>query len=44
MTMSALSAGSHVVRLEREGYRTWSAAIQIVAGRQNRVSASLDRQ
>jgi hypothetical protein len=43
MTLSKVSAGSHVVRLQSEGYVTWSGAIQVVAGEVNRVTASLDR-
>lgn len=44
MTLPRLSAGSHVVRLERDGYSAWSAAIQVVAGEQNRVTASLEQR
>lgn len=44
MTLSKLSAGSHVVRLERDGYLPWSSAIQVVAGERNRVTASLDQR
>jgi hypothetical protein len=43
MTLRKVSAGSHVVRLERDGYQTWSSGIQVVAGQQNRVTASLDQ-
>ena len=42
LTMKALSAGSHAVRLEKDGYAPWSASVQVVAGQQNRVTASLD--
>lgn len=44
ITLSKVSAGSHVVRLEREGYTTWSSSVQVVAGEQNRVTASLEQQ
>jgi hypothetical protein len=44
LAMSKVSAGSHVVRLERDGYLPWSSAIQVVAGEQNRVTASLDQR
>jgi eukaryotic-like serine/threonine-protein kinase len=43
MTLSKVSAGSHVVRLQSDGYLTWSAAIQVAAAQQNYVRASLDR-
>jgi hypothetical protein len=43
LTLSKAPAGSHVVRLEREGYMPWSSGIQVVAGEQNRVTASLER-
>lgn len=42
MSLSKASAGSHVVRLELPGYFPWSGAIQVVAGEQNRVAASLE--
>jgi hypothetical protein len=42
MSLSQVSAGSHVVRLELAGYLPWSGAIQVVAGEQNRVTASLE--
>jgi eukaryotic-like serine/threonine-protein kinase len=43
VTLPKVSAGSHVVRLESDGYLRWSSAVQIVAGRQVSVKASLDR-
>ncbi len=39
-----VAAGSHVIRLERDGYMPWSSAIQVVAGEQNRVTASLEQR
>jgi hypothetical protein len=39
-----MHSGPHVVRLERDGYLPWSAAIQVVAGEQNRVTASLEQR
>jgi hypothetical protein len=44
MTLSKVSAGSHVVRLQSDGYAVWSAAVQVTASQMNRVTASLDRQ
>jgi hypothetical protein len=43
MTLSKASAGSHVVRLQSDGYATWSSAIQVASGERTRVTASLDR-
>jgi hypothetical protein len=36
-----LPAGSHVVRIECDGYERWSAAIRIVAEQTTRVAAAL---
>jgi hypothetical protein len=38
-----LPAGSCVVRIEAEGYETWSTAARIVADQRARVSATLQR-
>jgi len=38
-----VQVGAHAVRIELEGYRPWSASIQVVASDQNRVAASLER-
>ena len=38
-----LAAGSHAIRLERDGYRRWSSSIRVVAAERNRVTASLER-
>ena len=35
--------GSHVVRLERDGYGPWSSAVRVTTGERVRVSASLER-
>lgn len=43
MTLPSVSAGSHAIRLDHGGYRPWSSSIRIVAGEQNRVTASLER-
>jgi hypothetical protein len=43
LTLRAVTAGSHVVRLEHEGYRRWSSAVRVVASQANRITASLER-
>ena len=43
MALPSVSAGSHPIRLEREGYRHWSSSVRVVASEQNRVTASLER-
>jgi hypothetical protein len=43
LTLSNLSAGSHAIRLEHEGYRRWSSSVRVVASETNRVTASLER-
>jgi PEGA domain-containing protein len=41
VTIRQLPAGSHVVRVEADGYEIWSAAIRVVADQQTRVTAQL---
>ena len=43
LTMPQIGAGQHAVRLEREGYRSWSSSIRMVGGQSQRVAASLER-
>jgi len=43
MTVPSVPAGSHAIRLDYAGYRRWSSSIRVVAGEQNRVTASLER-
>jgi len=43
MVLSEVTAGSHVIRLDHDGYRRWSSAVRVVAGERNRVTASLER-
>ncbi len=43
LLLSELRAGSHVVRIEQEGYRPWSSSVRVVAGERGRVTASLER-
>jgi len=38
-----LPVGSRVVRLEAEGYQTWSAAVRVIANEQTRVTGTLYR-
>ena len=43
LTIAAVPAGEHAIRLERDGYRRWSSSVRVVAAEQNRVTASLER-
>jgi hypothetical protein len=43
IVLKDLPAGSCVVRVESDGYELWSAAARVVADRQSRVSATLQR-
>jgi len=43
MRLSDVRAGNHAVRIERDGYRIWTASVAIAAGEQNRVTASLEK-
>ena len=43
LTLRAVPIGSHAIRLEHDGYRRWSSAVRVVAGEQNRITASLER-
>jgi len=43
LVLARVDAGEHAVRLERDGYRRWSASVRIVSGERNRVAASLER-
>jgi serine/threonine-protein kinase len=43
LTLPQVGAGQHAVRLEREGYRSWSSSIRMAGGQRQRVAASLDR-
>ena len=43
LQLAGLDAGSHVVRIERDGYRRWSSAVRVVASEQNRVTAALEK-
>jgi PEGA domain len=41
LELTRLRAGSHVVRIERDGYDRWTTAVQVAADKQTRVSARL---
>jgi PEGA domain-containing protein len=43
MSLPAVNAGEHAVRLEYDGYRRWTSSVRVVASEQNRVTASLER-
>jgi len=43
MSLGDVRAGNHAVRLERDGYQTWTSAVTVAGGEQNRVTASLER-
>ncbi len=43
LQLTDVAAGSHVVRLEHDGYRRWSSAVRVVSGERNRVTASLEK-
>ena len=42
VSIEAVRAGSHAVRIERDGYRIWTAPVKVAAG-ENRVTASLEK-
>lgn len=44
LDLPKVSAGSHVVRLELDGFKRWTASVQVVAGERNRVAASLEEE
>jgi hypothetical protein len=41
LDLTRLRAGSHVVRIERDGYDRWTTAVLVAADKQTRVSARL---
>jgi serine/threonine protein kinase len=43
LSLPSVTAGSHAIRLEHDGYRRWTSAIRVVAGQPNRITASLER-
>jgi hypothetical protein len=44
LTLPTVTAGSHAIKLELAGYNVWPSAIQVSAGQQSRVTASLERR
>jgi hypothetical protein len=43
LSLPDVRVGSHAVRIERDGYRIWTASVSISAGEPNRVTASLEK-
>jgi len=43
VTLGDVRVGSHAVRIERDGYRIWTAPVKVAAGEPNRVTASLEK-
>ena len=43
VTLRDLPVGSRVVRLEAEGFHTWSSSVRVIANEQTQVTATLDR-
>jgi hypothetical protein len=43
LKLPSVPVGAHAVRMELDGYRKWSASVQVLASDQNRVAASLER-
>jgi hypothetical protein len=44
LSLDAVSAGEHVMRLERDGYLPWLSSPRVVAGKWSRVAGSLERE
>jgi hypothetical protein len=42
LVLSDVRAGAHAVRLEMDGYRSWSTSVNVDAGTSARVAASLE--
>ena len=42
LALEQIEAGEHNIRLELDGYHSWSTAVQIVEGKGTRVGASLE--
>jgi hypothetical protein len=43
LLVSGVGAGAHAVRIELQGYRSWSTSVQVNRGERTRVAASLER-
>jgi serine/threonine-protein kinase len=44
LLLDAVEAGDHIVRLEMDGFSTWSTTMRVMGGERNRVSGSLEQQ
>ncbi len=44
LLLDTVSAGDHAVRLEIDGFSTWSTTTRVVGGQRNRVSGSLEQR
>jgi CRISPR/Cas system-associated exonuclease Cas4 (RecB family) len=42
LRLADVRAGSHVVRMEKTGFKRWTASVSVVAGQRTRVAASLE--
>ena len=42
LALEQIEAGEHNIRLELDGYRSWSTVVQIIEGKGTRVGASLE--
>jgi hypothetical protein len=42
VVVDRITPGSHVVRLERTGYRRWSTSVDIVAGARSKLTGALE--
>jgi len=43
LNLGDVRAGNHAVRIERDGYRTWTSTVAVTGGEQSRVTASLEK-
>jgi hypothetical protein len=43
LSLDTVRAGEHAIRLHRDGYRRWSAAVRVISGTRNAITAPLDR-
>jgi len=43
LSLGDLKAGHHAIRLERDGYRVWTAGVDVAAGESRRVTGSLEK-
>jgi hypothetical protein len=43
LSLPAVAAGEHTIRLQLDGYQSWASSVQVVSTEANRVTASLER-